>query len=369
MKLAFTAVAAMLAAATPLVTQAQTIPLAQGQGLTFNDQTQAQPVDVVYAGGYGQIDFSTGSFDPAYDIDESNAIGGSLGFFNSALGVVVGTGGAQIREAYRLDNYGNGIRSELTWQDATAESLSMNATGPQAGKFGVVRLSGGMNLTSPRIGGGNLYGGTVQLNNLRVDLVNQQVIADITGSPTYGNAFSRPDTPIWSFASSVTGPTGISLPSLRSGDPVSALQSDGFTVVDSSSAIIYQQSSCFASGSGLGYPGGGGGYWYPCTVPAGTAHYVVARADLLLDNLELTDAAAQAFAEGLEMLPAGESMAALTQVHTENGKWGSMRVGLFFRAGTMNSYNWPALPASIPEPSTHLMMGLGLVGVLLAKRR
>jgi PEP-CTERM motif len=371
MKLASTAVAAMLAAVTPLVAQAQTIPLAQGQGLTFNDQTQVQSVDVVYAGGYGQIDFSQGPYDLSPDLTFdaiTEPVSGAQGFLNHIKATTNGTGGAVVSEFIEADDLGTNFRVDTFWQDASAEMLSVNAYGPQAGQFGVVGLSGGMSLTGPRLSG-KLSGGAVQFSNLRVDLVNQQVIADVSGLTTTDASFSRPDTPIWSFASSVAGPTSISLASLRSSDPVSALQSDGFTVVDSSSAAIYQQSSCFASGSGLGYPGGSGGYWYPCTVPAGTAHYVAARADLLLDNLELTNAGAQVIVDGLGIFPSGNAMTALAQVNTENGKWGSMRVGLFFRAGSMNSYNWPALPASIPEPSTYLMMGLGLVGVLLAKRR
>ncbi len=372
MKTKFTlvATAAILLTAAPFAAQSQALTLSQGLAATINDPISGRNASLVFAGGYGQIDFTQGNFLQSYDPD---AIDGAQRFFNAAKSTMVGKGSGAVTNYSRATQDDNPIEVpyDTAWQSRTASTLSVNITDGSTAQFGVLNLSGGLTLSVAKSAG--VQGGTLTVDNLRVDLINHQVIGDLSGARvatgrTTAEVFNRPDTPIWTFASQMAGPTSVRAESLVSADAASIAQANGFTVVDSKTTTIYQQTSCFSGGSGLGYVGGAGGYYYPCSVPAGTAQYLALRSDLVLSDLELTADAAQILSGSLNFSGKTDAVTALDQVNSSAGKWGSMRVGLFFQAGNSTTA-WPALPASIPEPSTYALMGLGLAAVLVARRQ
>ncbi len=359
------AVAAAFAVA-PLATQAQSLFAAQGADFQLADPSgSGRYTNLQFLGGYGLLDFNNGSdFQLSGDPYE---VGGAVGFMTVAQLAATGTDGASITQTLRTDPYQEGgeFVADAMWASPSATGLTLDTSGTNAGQFGVINMAGGFGLQGARVNG-ILLGGQLVASNVRVDLVNQQVIADLSGTRSaFGSRpaapFSAPGTALWTF-DQVTGPTSIDPSALLSTDPVAALASGGLTVVQSGSTPIYQTTTCFSGGTGYGYGyGGGGGYYYPCTQQVGTANQIVARADLNLSGLTLTEAGAQMLSNSLGLQATGVD--ALNGANLDPDKWGSLRVGVFLRAGDLTPAGWPSLPASVPEPSTYALMGVGLLGI------
>lgn len=364
--------AAFVVASQAAHAQSQAVYVPQLTDFQLTDPSGSGRSAVVqFVGGYGQLDFNNGS--TFQQTGDPLDVGAAVEFLAYSKLAASGTSGASFITETQPNYYENGspFLADARWESPSVGGMMIETAGANAGRMGVLNLAGGFSLQGTRISG-TLTGGQLEASNIRVDLVNKQVIADVSGTRTAigtvsAQSFSAPATVLWTF-DQVSGPTSINPSALLATDPVAALASSGLTVVQHGTAPIYQTSTCYSGGTGYGYPYGGGGYYYPCTQQVGTAFQMVARADLNLTGLTLTAEGAQLLTNSLGLQTSGA--AAMNQVNTwDESKWGDLRVGVFLRTGELTQTSWPALPASIPEPSTYALMGLGLVGVMLARRR
>ena len=360
MKSVFTALAAAVLLGGAAVPSHAFEMTAGGQAISMGSNSAA----LQFLGGASHLTFNDGHFDGA----AISSLGGAVGTLNVLIGRSVissemgpqGALGAGVSS--ETFQYGNNGRfqalSAVTWQTPSIASASIGTTPDGLGvQFDAFALQGGLTFSIGATAG-TAQGGSVQMSNLRVDVKNRQVIADLSGtslgpSGTLGDTFSSPDTVVWT-AAGVTGPAMITPDSLSTEGMGSALPANGFSIVDQYAATP----------SGF-CPTGGGGYgngFCPSAV------YYSFQSDMLLSNLEMTPAGMAFLHDALGLLDTGDTALAAVNTSTE-GKWGSLALGAIFRAVPSVTQSGIPVPASIPEPSTYLMMGLGLVGVLLAKRR
>jgi len=219
------AMASMMAAAG--VASAASLTFNAGTTLTVRDPAGSgrnSSITLLSTSG-GALKFSnTFPGEPPYDPSNSDNIGGLIGALNAADITVGSTPGATYTEGFADD----GTRRS----GIAAGPLSAVAVDNQTGRILSMSTPAGAIFTAPlktRVA----TGGTASVSNLRVDLTNNTIYADLLGTNNATSA--RPattvtlkDQALWTFEN-ITGPTSINPLSLLAADPMAALAADGYT--------------------------------------------------------------------------------------------------------------------------------------------
>jgi hypothetical protein len=360
MKLTLIVLAAAALLAGPVASaHAQLLLSAGGAATTLSGSSTA----LQFLGGYGHLAFSDGN----YDQINNRTLGGAVVTFNLLVSgstkttaiATQGTAGATVFVETQSTST-TPFNDAIAWHSpavTTALLGPVGGGGGGAGQLGVLALQGGLSIAIGQTEG-IAAGGSVQMSNLRVDLNNGQIIADLFGtsvatadapSATYNSL----NTVVWT-AGAVSGPTLINAADLGAANADSALTAAGFGVVDRQTMPTL--GTCIG-----GYP-----YYssYPCMKNADVLTF---RSDVMLNTLEMTPEATEFLINSLILDPTGNTI--LTAVNFSTEKWGSLAVGTFFRTIPNVTGFLPSIPASIPEPSTYALMGLGLLGIWGVSRR
>jgi PEP-CTERM motif len=329
------AAAGMANAATVTANVGQTIRVTDDARGAASTNRQA---DITLQSAGGALYFSNGTADPtATPPAKLNSVGGLVGALNVGKTVVTGVDGAVVTQS----NLPVGATNRST---RAIVNIGANVTGLVAdtstGVFSIVNTIGGANQTSPWIDG-VLDGGTVTVKNLRVDLINKQVFADLIGRPlisyddptlVYGDevVFSGA---LWNIGS-ISGPTSLPPSELLAAADgnTSALTARGY-VINSVNDIV---------------------------VNGVTVKDYNVTATNLLSKLTVTDDGFAAFAKTLGLVEGSTGYTTLAGVNGGATGWGTLKSAITFSA-----HEVPA----VPEPSTYAMMAIGLVGLGFAARR
>gem|GEM_PF-814426 len=289
-----------------------------GQGVTITSGGKTATLTLL--SGSGALSFSNGGWKVG---DDPNAISGLIGALNVGKVVVSGVGGVTTQtdyytdpvfgDEYRYSSIATAAVSSLTADDVTGQVLAVQSTG------GAVQ-------TGTRISG-VLTGGSASVTNLKFDLANKVVIADLTGTKaavgtTAAVNYNLGTTTLWNIAN-VSGPTVLPPAALTGNNVVADLTAAGFiNVVQKSDA------------QGIYYEG---------------------ESLNLISGLSITTAGFDFFKNSLGL--AGAGITALQGVDD----YGTVTSTLKFSVREVT-------PA-VPEPSTYAMMAIGLVGLGFAARR
>jgi PEP-CTERM motif len=295
---------------------------------------------LVFLGGTGALRFSNGGIlDTGLLASGAKpaAVGGLVGALNTGKVALTSVDGSAITEKSVTLASGRAPRGIVSI-GANVTSLSVNSN---TGVIGQVTAEGGAMQTAPFIDG-TLDGGQMTVNNLKIDLPNKLVYADMayraldTGG-NYGPLVVNNNVALWNIGT-IQGPTvlpPVAVMAAFDGD-ISPLQALGWELVWPTP----EQAANLAFWSGQ----------------------PILRASNTLGNLTVTDEGFAIFAAGLGLVgaPNGESNSigydALAGVNTRAGGWGSMTSDI-------------SLTTFLPEPSTYALMGLGLVGIAAVARR
>jgi hypothetical protein len=274
-------------------------------------------------GGTGALNFSNG----AGVVGETpvDAVGGLIGTINVAHIKLTPLDGAQYSETTSLID-GEAVRSNVK-VGATVTSVTLD---DQTGAVVAVGSFGGALEQAPRTLN-LLKGGQIAFTNLRFNLVEKTVTADLSGTPLVYDAATQTYQPgvtttvkdmvTWNITS-ISGPTTLppsALAAAAAGD-FGPLQSEGFELK---------------------------------AQPDGTQ---LVQASNTLYGLKVTSQGFNLVAQSLGIGPTSVAWGALAAVNDEPDGWGSVTSTISFTR-------------TIPEPSTYVLMGLGLCGIALVARR
>ncbi|RZI83091.1 MAG: hypothetical protein EOP38_13775 [Rubrivivax sp.] len=323
MKFALKTLVIAAAVAAAGAANAAAVTGAIGQAVVVNDPGgSGRQAELKLLSGGGALAFSAGS---GFDGTDPNTLGGLIGALNVGKVAITGVGGATVQESTLPDEFGDEVRTSST---ATAAVVALTAD-DQTGQVLSVNSTGGALQVGTRIGG-TLTGGSGSVTNLRFDLANKVVYADLAGTKAAVGTnpavnYNLPNTALWTI-DNISGPTTIPPEALLAADPVAALQASGFSY--------------------LGKIDG---------VDAFSATNVIS-------GLRVTTAGFEFFKNSLGLLSTGVN--ALDAVNDDPLGWGTVTSTLTFTAREVTP--------TVPEASTYAMMGVGLLvvgGALRARRR
>lgn len=296
-----------LAAALSMVAScAQAAPFTVDTGGVFYaPRPESYAIQPVYfLGGQSALDFSVGD----YDGTDLNQLGGLVGALN-VMGLAIlplGEPGVVLPlESLAIDPVFGDVYRVGARVSTQVGSVSLIPDGSQA-LVGSVGTEGGFALRGSTIRG-VLTGGEARIENLRIDLPNKVVVADLSGTrfatgSVAAVSYDMPGTVLWNIAS-ITGP---------------------------------------ATFSAAGFP--------PSPLSGPQPEPVLVTANNVASGLSITVAGYAFFTGALGMQAAGVST---LQSVTDYGT-------IKFSTSYANS---------IPEPSTWLMFGVGLAGISLVRRK
>jgi len=274
-----------------------------------------QPVSLT--AGNGTLAFSDGgNYDPT---DPAGSLGGALGAMSVAnIKVSDGSTGIPPMPATTITTAYNSNFLVSATATSTIGSVRIDSN---TGNLESLNTQGGIRFAGTRISG-VLTGGTALMSNLRYDLTQKTVIADLSGTKNAVGtnaavSFNLPGTTLWNIGT-VTGPTQIPTEFLNSPNLVASMQAAGFT---------YQGTLS-------------GPQQFSGTVALSDLVLTTEGISFLRDSLGLQSTA----------------VSALLAVNAAPGGWGTMTATVEFAVG-------------VPEPSTYAMGALGLALVGLSARR
>jgi hypothetical protein len=318
------AMASMMAAAG--VAGAASLTFNAGTILTVTDPAGSgrnSSITLLSTSG-GALKFSNADPGTPYDPSNSDTIGGLIGALNAADITVGSTPGATYTEGFADD----GTRRS----GIAAGPLSAVVVDNQTGRILSMSTSAGAIFTAP-LKTGFATGGTASVSNLRVDLTNNTIYADLLGTNNATSArpattLTLKDQALWTFEN-ITGPTSINPLSLLAADPMAALAADGYTNIKKLT--------------------GDGGLHYTAT-----GNNAITGLSLIGGQ---TGTAFNFFVNSLGLLPSGKAALLGPPV------WGRLDSSLQISFGDLRALT------VMPEPSTYALMGLGLVGLAAVARR
>ncbi len=266
----------------------------------------------------GGLYFSNGTGDPVNGVP-SNSVGGLVGALNIGKVVVTAVDGANVTEVIRPIGTRNKTDQRANVQiDAAVSGLTYdNATG----NITNVTAIGGALQTAAALTG-ILEGGTLKINNLKIDLTNKAVYADVLGNAGETFESNNPGLKLWTF-DTITGPKA--LPSLAALNAAAAGDITGLT------------------NAGFAYNAG------TKTVSAVT----------FLNGLKVTADGFNAVADALGLSAGSTGYDTLNAVNDKAEGWGSLKSTINFNV------------SAVPEPESYAMalVGLVVVGGALRRRR
>ena len=263
---------------------------------------------------------ATTSYNPGdqYSPGDPNSVGGLLNAISVLKGQIQGVGGAVVYEQYLSDSYDLVRVSSQTQAPVSGYTLD-----DISGTIQTISVVGGTEFSGTRIGG-TLTGGTAMVSNLRVDLLNKQVFADLVGTKAAVGgdgpvAYNLPNTVLWTIGQ-IAGPQVINPAVLaRSGqERIDWLQASGFS--------------------------------YDMASQTFTTH-------LVATSLRVTPEGLAFFNNALGLRSTGQN--AFASLNAELRGWGSIHIPLTFSIAT------------VPEPASYaiVMGGLLVVGCSVRARR
>jgi PEP-CTERM motif len=292
-------------------------------------------VPLTLVGGSGVLHFSNGGILDTGLLPSGAkpaAVGGLVGALNTGKVVLTSVDGATITEK-NVTLLSTRTARGIVSIGANVTSLTANGN---TGVIGLVSATGGATQTAPFIEG-TLDGGQMTVSNLKIDLANKLVYADMAYKAlqldgTYGPVVTNPGVALWNIGS-IAGPTVL---------PPSGLRKGNYGDFSELKSLGYQQL--------LVSPG------LP-TDPPGESWLYGIKANNVLSNLTVTPEGFEIFAAGLGLAPGSIGYQALDGVNYKAGGWGSMTSEISFAV------------REVPEPATYALMGLGLVGMFGVTRK
>jgi hypothetical protein len=329
-------------------------------GVIVDAAGSGRSAQVVFNGGASNLKFSVGA---EFDGVDDASLGGAVAAFNVAnLKVTSGGVGTTVVETSAVGWGGDPFRSGTT----VSNNLASASIDTVTGAVSMLSVAGSLNLSGTRIGG-VLNGGSATVSNIRFDLANKQVLADLDGvSEAVGTvaptAYSMHDTALWTFASA-TGATALPPSALFLTDPVTGLRQSGYTILTDTSTI--SQLIGYTPGGYVGYvgcSGSSGGYGYGGYY-AGSGCYYSAPQPIYTSTLGF-EVSGQTHIDGLQLTASGadflsKSLGFKTVANTvfkAVPDYGSVTITTNYVLG-------------VPEPSTYALMALGLGLMACAVRR
>lgn len=323
MKFAMNSLVAAAALATVSFANAAVVTGNLGDKIVVADPAgSGRTAELSLTAGSGTLAFSSGS---AFNGTDPNTLGGLLGALNVGQVVMTGVGGAVVTEGFTPDEFGDNIRTSSAAKANVVAITADNVTG----QILSVGSTGGALQTGSRISG-TLTGGSGSVTNLRFDLANKKVYADLSGTKlavgtTPAINYSLPNTALWTIGT-ISGPTVIPPAALLSTNVRGSMEAAGFTFV----SVV----------DGL--------YTFNATN--------------VISGLKVTTEGFDFFKNSLGLLSTGVN--ALAAVNNDAQGWGQVTSNLTFTVRELGG----TVPV-IPEPSTYMLMGLGLAGIAVAARR
>ena len=303
-----------------LASQAAPLTVPAGQNLVVTDPSSGRQGNLMFQAGTGELVFSPGS---TFDGTDPGTVSGVVGALSVTRTEIEAIDPPMYQASYQMDNFGDlhqvGAQLRLPVASVTLDDVS----------GGVLSLAApqdkGFTMTAPRIFG-TLTGGTATVSNLRFDLANRVVYADLVGrSAAVGTSKPATDyvslnTALWTIGA-VSGPAAIPLDALLSANSEQAMRNAGFRYYPS-------------PGLGLG----------------------TFAAENVLSGLRITEQGFDFLRQSLGLLPTG--VAAYQFANQDPLGWGSMTL--------TTAYIGP-----VPEPQgvALAVAGLAVVGAVARRRR
>jgi hypothetical protein len=284
----------------------------------------------VLAQSGGALEFSNGTGVPGGV--PTDTVGGLVGALNVAAVVLNPIDGAKIDEQM-IDIQGDLTRGVVK----IGASVTNLVANDQTGQILTVGSLGGAQQVAARISG-VLNGGEMNVSNLRFDLANKTVIADVAGTPLVYNATTK----VWA-PGTQTVQKDLTL----------------WTITDIVGPTVIRPEALLAAGAGDFSKMQADGYKLLSTAPSSDPRFPLytVSATNVLGGLKVTDAGFAFFANALGLKAGSTGYTTLSGVNSQPDGWGSISSSIVFTA------------REIPEPSTYALMGLGLVGISLVARR
>lgn len=222
MKFSLTGVFAAVLACAAALSHAAPITVSPGAPFQLNDgSVQVTPS---FKAGTNILDLGTGGYTPG---DTTRVVGGPVGWLPVLRMVIAGDGLKQT--TYTDPDFGDVYTVGISYTTPAVSMTLDDATG----EFLSARASGSMTWSGTRISG-LLTGGRLSMSNLRIDLTNKTVTADLDGLKSAvgtipATSLSQANVVVWTFTN-LAGPSALAPTDLIGSNSTAALTARGFAV-------------------------------------------------------------------------------------------------------------------------------------------